>query len=233
MLTQIMYEIFTDDIWKEWDSIYPTLSEYHKTWFSKNNLPGWLTILGDPRSTPRESTFMMESLRAFGVHHIEKYNDKKDKPASYTPKDADLMVWWWLNACETWRHAFWNFKVFLGRWVPEPTGLDVKTIKQIIQSAAMMDILTFNRFAPRNHTLDDKWALVHNYEGQNPEFTPAERIGCIAARKFSWITPDQTLFDELFTRISIIYGYTDIKLVRTQLSDITKSLCPYHHDDSQ
>lgn len=233
MLTKIVYEIFTDNAWGEWDSLYPILVAYHQAWSSDYALPKWITISGDPRGTPRGSTYVLECLKAFGVHHIEKYSSQKSKPESFTTKDVDVLIWWWLNACETWRHTFWNFKSFPGRWVPDPAGLDVQDIKKATQSSAMLDILTFNRFSPRNHRLTESWELAHSYDNQNPKYIPAERVGCIAVRRFPWIIPNKTLFDELFTRICTIYGYTNTKLVLSNISQKTQSLCPHHHDTSR
>jgi hypothetical protein len=56
-------------------------------------LPKWITISGDPRITSRSSTYILECLKAFGVHYIEEYSTQNNnKPDTFTAKDIDLLI---------------------------------------------------------------------------------------------------------------------------------------------
>ncbi len=223
---QVINSIFIADVWKDWDDHLEHLVNYHKDPNQNQNLPPWLEISWDPRIvSPRTTTFLIICLIHFWEYHARKYTEENKNIIDYS--EIEDIVGWWANACETGRHSFWNFKIFLGRGIPEPHELDIVEILQITRSSAMLDTHTFNRFSLRNYIRWDDWYLEHNYNGHTPEYIPAERVGCPAVRRYLWVNWDFTIFDELFARICAIYGYNPIQNIRETVSQSTVQLCPH------
>ncbi len=225
---QILQEIFTPDVWNEWDAHFLVLRECYQKGINPQELdenfklihewkyPHWFPT---PRLFARETLYLMMALQSFGIEKIEDYiSNKPELSKLFTYKDLVKFSGWWANACETGRHIFQNFKFFLWRWNHEPTNLDPWKIKWLMQSSSMLDTETFNRFSIRNFAPNVHWILEHIPIGDfELPYTPWERVGCPFVRKFRWLPTLTNLFDKLFDRICTIYGYNPTS--SAQISD--------------
>ncbi len=227
-LAKIIYQIFTLEVWKEWDTTFPLIA-----WFKNGELslwiPIWLEELEDSRKViPRLSTFQILALERFWSFIIEKFiSENQENTLDCTIKEYENIIWWFTNACETGRHMFWNFKVHIGRDNPTPTNLVTSKIRTSIISSSMLDINTFNQQSPRNYYLESDGRISHHTEFIAK--SAMERVWCIATRRFPWITPEKTLFDELFSRICQIYGYNHTNTLQESTSERVSTICPFHN----
>lgn len=227
-LAELLYSMFKEEDWKELDEYLSKLHPDTEVPFSE--IPVWgVTSYEQKNQTPRFTTFLLIVLEQFRLYMIEDYLSKnKSSVEDITINERWLLLGWWINACETGRHMFWEFSS-PGRWNPLSENLDVYEIRKAMFAAAMFDTPTFNRHSPRDyHHNKETWSLRHTSD--DGVFTPWERIGCLAAQRFPGVTPEKTIFDELFTRICHIYGYTWPQ--NRVVARIENTLCPFHHTES-
>ncbi len=244
LTSKVLHNVFTSDAWNEWDLNLGGLREsYEKklnpTEYDKNyNLvhawkyPTWFL---NPQIFSRETSYLIMAFQAFGNEKIEEYLLKNRDILFRVFSEDDLVKFggWWSNACETGRHIFQNFQTMLWRWNPEPKDLDIREVRRLMQSSAMLDTPTFNRFSIRNFCKDIDWVLrKSNPDGMSDSYLPWERIGCPAVRRFRWLERDTTVFDELFARICIIYGYTGTDTTDRTIATTNWLSCPFHHQDT-
>ncbi len=243
-IAKILGNIFTTEVWKEWDNAYTSLIEIFEKKINPQAhdddykriyewvYPAWFP---NPCFSPRLSSYLVRALSAFGIRKIDDYISVHNEALweVFCHDDFVKFSGGWYNACETAIHLFQGFKPMLDRWIKEPSDLVPREMKKLIAWSALLDTATFDRHSIRNYNQNVHWILIHEVdESLGLEYIPSERVWCPAVRRFRWVPIDQTVFDELFTRICTIYWYNQVEGTIHSVIKQVHSTCPFHHPES-